>query len=175
MKHLVLVSLCAAGLATVAHAEVKRAAADGFLVEHQLTIAAPPKRVFEAVVKPGAWWSDAHTWSGHASNLTIDPKAQGCFCETWSDGSVEHGHVTHVERDKLLRLDATLGPLQEMALSAVLTFALTAKEDTTVLVVTYRGSGDSGHKLDAIATPVDAVLGEQLGRLKHYIETGHPE
>jgi uncharacterized protein YndB with AHSA1/START domain len=174
MKRLLVFSMCAIGLGAVADAEVKHAAVDGFVVEHQVTIAAPPKRVFEALSKPGAWWNDTHTWSGHASNLTLEPKAGGCFCETWSEGSVEHGRVIYVERDKRLRLNAPFGPLQDMALSTVLTFSLTAKEETTLLAVTYRASGDSGQKLDALAPAVDGVLGEQWARLKRYVETGHP-
>ena len=100
MKRVVSFSFCALalGVAAVAPAEVKRAATDGIVVEHQLEIAAAPKRVFEAIAKPGAWWNDAHTWSGHASNLTLEPKVGGCFCETLPNGGgVRHQEVVEVK------------------------------------------------------------------------------
>ena len=51
---------------------------------------------------------------------------------------------------KMLRLDAALGPLQEMAVSGVITFALEEKDGATTLVATHRVSGDAAHKLDAL-------------------------
>ena len=67
--------------------------------------------------------------------------------------------------DKMLRLDAALGPLQEMAVSGVITFALEEKDGATTLVVTHRVSGDSSHKLDALAPIVDQVNAQQFGGL----------
>ncbi len=66
---------------------------------------------------------------------------------------------------KLLRLDAALGPLQEMAISGVITLALEEKDGTTTMVVTHRVSGDPSHKLDQIAPIVDKVNGLQFGAL----------
>ena len=51
---------------------------------------------------------------------------------------------------QMLRLDAALGPLQEMAVSGVITFALDEKDGATTMVVTHRVSGDPSHKLDAL-------------------------
>ena len=66
---------------------------------------------------------------------------------------------------KLLRLDAALGPLQELAISGVINVALEEKEGTTTMVVTHRVSGDATHKLDGFAPIVDQVNGLQFGNL----------
>jgi uncharacterized protein YndB with AHSA1/START domain len=171
-KRLALFALAAIATAAPARAEVTRAAADSFLVEHKLAVAAAPGKVFEALGQPGRWWSDAHTYSGRASNLSLTTEAGGCFCERWSGGSVEHGRVVLVRRDTQLRLEAALGPLQEMAVEAVLTFTLAARDGSTDLTLTYRVSGDPAHKLDGLAAIVDTVIGEQVQRLKRLVDTG---
>ncbi|MBM4220227.1 MAG: hypothetical protein FJ171_11530 [Gammaproteobacteria bacterium] len=98
-----------------AGAEVKFAAPDGFLIEHRFTIAAPAAQVWETLLHPERWWPADHTWSGKRENLSLVADAGGCFCERWDGGSVEHGRVVAVFPGKMLRLDAALGPLQEMA------------------------------------------------------------
>jgi uncharacterized protein YndB with AHSA1/START domain len=148
-----------------ARAEVKYAAADSFLIEHRFTIAAPAAKVWESLQHPERWWPSDHTWSGKRENLSLVAKAGGCFCERWDAGSVEHGRVVMVLKGKVLRLSAALGPLQEMAVSGVITFALEEKDGATTLVVTHRVSGDPSHKLDALAPIVDQVNGIQFGGL----------
>ena len=63
------------------------------------------------------------------------------------------------------RLDAALGPLQELAVSGVINFALEEKDGATTLVVTHRVSGDASHQLDALAPIVDQVNALQFGGL----------
>src|SRR5690606_4144152 len=76
-------------------------------------------------------------------------------------------------KNEMLRLDAALGPLQESALDAVLTFSLKPMEDdTTRLDVDYRVNGSSASGLDRIAPVVDNVLAAQIDRLLRYIDTG---
>jgi hypothetical protein len=64
---------------------------------------------------------------------------------------------------ELLRLRGSLGPLQEMAVTGVLTVTLTGKDGGTEAVVTYRLSGDASHKLDGFIAGVDQVIGLQFG------------
>ncbi len=59
----------------------------------------------------GRWWDPAHTFSGQAANLTIDPRAGGCFCETLTTGSVQHMIVSHIDAPRMLVLQGGLGPL----------------------------------------------------------------
>ena len=148
-----------------AGAEVKSAAPDSMLIEHRFTIAAPAAKVWESLQHPERWWPADHTWSGKRENLSLVAEAGGCFCERWDGNSIEHGRVVMVLKGNMLRLDATLGPLQEMAVTGVITFVLAEKEGATNLVVTHRVSGDPSHKLDQLAPIVDQVNGLQFGGL----------
>ena len=147
------------------HAEVKAATPESMLTEHRFTIAAPATRVWETLLHPERWWPADHTWSGKRENLSLDASVGGCFCERWDGNGVEHGRVVMLMPGKLLRLDAALGPLQELAISGVINVALEEKEGTTTMVVTHRVSGDATHKLDGLAPIVDQVNGLQFGNL----------
>ena len=155
---LALVPFCAG-------AEVKSATPESMLIEHRFTIAAPATRVWETLLHPERWWPADHTWSGKRENLSLDATIDGCFCERWDGNGVEHGRVVMVMPGKQLRLDAALGPLQELAISGVINVALEEKDGATTMVVTHRVSGDATHKLDAFAPIVDQVNGQQFGNL----------
>ena len=160
----------------IAHAEVKQAAADSFLVAFSEPVTATPAKVYADIAQIQHWWSDQHTWSGKAANLSLAPTAGGCFCERWKGGSVEHGHVVMALQDKLLRLDTALEPLQEFALKGLLSFRIKSGDDgATELTVEYRVNGASTSGLDTFAPQVDEVLGVQVARLVRYIDTGNPE
>jgi uncharacterized protein YndB with AHSA1/START domain len=159
-----------------ANAEVLQKSADHFLIGFSAHVEAPPAKVYVALTEISHWWSAEHTWSGKAANLSLKAEAGGCFCERWAQGSVEHGHVIMAIRDSLLRLDATLGPLQEYALSGVLNFQLKPTDnDTTELDVDYLVNGSSASGLDQFAPAVDGVLAVQVDRLLRYIDRGSPE
>lgn len=156
-------------------AEVKQSAADGFLVAHTLQVGAAPAAVYAALGQVGRWWSNVHSWSGSAANLSLALEAGGCFCERWAEGSAEHARVVFAVKDQALRLRGALGPLLAMGLDGLLSFELTPAEGGTRLEVSYRLSGDGLHGLAPIAPAVDGVIGEQAGRLKRFVETGSPE
>jgi len=149
----------------LAGADVKSATPDSMLIEYRYTIAVPASKVWETLLHPERWWPADHTWSGKRENLSLGAEVGGCFCERWDGNSVEHGRVVMVMPQKFLRLDAALGPLQEMAVSGVITFALAEKDGATTMVVTHRVSGDPSHKLDALAPVVNQVNGLQFGAL----------
>ncbi len=159
----VLAVMLAAVLPLAAGAEVKSAAPDSFLIEHRFTIAAPAAKAWESLLHPERWWPSDHTYSGKRENLSLDATPGGCFCERWDGGSVEHGRVVLAMPGKMLRFDSALGPMQEMAVSGVITVSLEEKDGTTTAVVTHRVSGDASHKLDALAPIVDQVNGQQFG------------
>lgn len=144
----------------------------GFLVTWQQEVKASPHRVYESLGEVGKWWNSDHTWSGSAANLSLQMQATGCFCERWEGGSVENGRVVQAAKDSLLRIRGALGPLQALAVDAVLTFAVTEKEGKTILVVTYRVAGSESAGLAGLAGPVDSVIGEQAHRLAIYAEGG---
>ena len=166
-------ALAAAVLACAAMpaaAEVKFAAADGFLIEYRYEIAAPAQRVWDTLLHPEDWWPSDHTWSGDRGNLRLSADAGACFCERWAGGSVEHGRVVTAIPVSVLRLSAALGPLQEMGVAGVITFALEEKEGRTTLVATHRVSGDAAHKLDQLAPIVDQVNALQFGGIAAALE-----
>ena len=162
--------------ATSVQAEVKQATADGFYISQSAPVRSTPAETWAALTQPQRWWSSEHTWSGKASNLGLEAKAGGCWCERWPEGSAEHGRVIMAMPGELLRLDAALGPLQEFALKAILTFWIRKGEDgATTLDLEYRVNGSSTSGLDAFAPQVDAVLAAQFARLQRYLESGNPE
>lgn len=165
MKKAILAGVLAAALPAAAVAEVKAAAADGFLIEHRYSIAAPAARVWESLLHPERWWPADHTWSGKRESLSLAADVGGCFCERWDGNAVEHGRVVLVMPGKMMRLDAALGPLQEMGVSGVITFALEETDGATTLVATHRVTGDAAHKLDQLAPIVDRVNALQFGGL----------
>jgi uncharacterized protein YndB with AHSA1/START domain len=124
-----------------------------------------PDEMFRLLVKPQRWWDGAHTYSGAATNLRMDARAGGCFCEKVGRGSVEHGRVIYADPGKLLRLDAALGPLQEMAVTGILTFKLEPDAGGTRITMTYRVSGAMAMKGGKLAPVIDQVMTGQLNRL----------
>lgn len=168
-------ALALAALAPLAHAEIKESSGDAFLLAYEGAVAAPTAKAYADIVQIGKWWDSEHTYSGKSANLALKPDAGGCFCERWKDGSVEHGEVLMAMPGKMLRLRTALGPLQERALTGILTFFLKNENSATTLTVEYRVNGASASGLDQLAPSVDEVLGAQVDRLRRYIATGNPE
>ncbi|MFO1406634.1 MAG: hypothetical protein U1F08_03765 [Steroidobacteraceae bacterium] len=153
-----------AAASPAARAEVQQSSPSGALIQHHYTIAASPAATWETLVHPERWWPADHTWSGNPSNLRLEARAGGCYCESWGESSAEHGRIVMARPGELLRIVGALGPLQELAVSAVLTIRLApAAGGGTEATVVYRISGDASHGLDAFAPAVDRVLGQQFG------------
>ena len=150
-------------LPAIALAEVKQSAPDSAVIEHRFQIAASPDAAWQTLVHPERYWPADHTWSGEPGNLSLAAEAGGCFCERWSGASAEHARVVMARPGQLLRLRGSLGPLQEMAVTGVLTVTLARKDAGTEAVVVYRLSGDASHKLDSFIAVVDQVMGLQFG------------
>lgn len=162
-------------LTTAGRAEVLDSAPGGFTVQHERVIAAPVDAVYAAAVdRIGDWWSSDHTISGDASRLRIDARPLGCFCEDLEDGDgVVHLIVTFVNREVLVRLTGGLGPLGLMGVDGNMTWEFfPADGGKTRFKWTYAVGGYRPGGLDAVAIPVDAVIGEALARLEAWVETG---
>jgi uncharacterized protein YndB with AHSA1/START domain len=143
----------------------------GFTLKTTVTVAAPPDRLFRALVDVGAWWSGDHTYTGDARNMSIAPLPGGCFCEKLpGGGGVEHGRVVQVKPGALLRLDGALGPLQEMGVAGSMTWQVAAAGEGSTLTMTYAVGGYAPGGLDALASLVDDVLSQQVRLLKAYAE-----
>jgi hypothetical protein len=157
------------GVAGPALAGVRETQENGFVIETTLVAEASPAEVYRRLIDVARWWDPKHTWSGAARNLKLVARAGGCFCEKLAaGGSVEHGRVIFAQPGKLLRLDAAIGPLQDMAVTGVLTFDLAPDGPGTRIHMTYRVAGVLGMPSAKLAPPVDQVMGAQLERLKAF-------
>ncbi len=167
----------AAALASVAPArsEIVDAQAGGFTVRESVTIAAGPDKVWNALGHLDRWWDPVHTYSHDAGNLTIALKPGGSWQEALPGGGVRHMQVIYVQPGHLLRLEGALGPLQAFGVTGHLTLELKSAPVGTIVAQTYDVGGHAPGGLDQLASPVDKVLGAQLGRLKRFVETGRAQ
>ena len=173
---LVMMAILAAAAAVPAHAEVLETSETGFLVKNEASINAPPPQVYRALIEQiSSWWDPNHTFSGDPRNLSIDPKAGGCFCERLPDnGGVQHLTVVLLSPGKELRLTGALGPLQEDGLAGSMRWKLSEVDGNTRVELTYSVGGYRPGGLRGLASPVDSVVRGQLLRLKSFVETGRP-
>jgi uncharacterized protein YndB with AHSA1/START domain len=155
-----------------ADASVTTVSPNGFVVTLDATVAANRDRVYRALVGDvGAWWNSDHTFSGDSRNLSMDARPGGCLCERLpGGGGVEHLRVVFARPGELLRLSGALGPLQPSALTGTMTWTLTASNDSTRVTLTYAVGGFREGGFADIAPAVDAVLSDQLNRLKAFVE-----
>ncbi len=172
----VLAIVLAAMLDAAANAAVVAVAGGGFTVRLTEHVAAAPDAVYATLIKPASWWSAAHTFSGDAGNLSLEPKAGGCWCERLpGGGSAMHMMVVYAQPGKLLRLRGALGPFQGSAVDGAMTWALKATGAGTDVTLTYTLGGYNSEGFVQWARAVDGVLNGQLARLKRLIETRSPE
>lgn len=158
-----------------AAAKVVEQDAAGFVTRDAVVVEATPRETWMALISPAKWWSESHTWSGDAANLSIVPQAGGCFCEripeveTRADvglaGSVQHMVVLHAAPDRALRMRGALGPLQSEAVTGVLTIALAEVEQGTAITFEYVVGGYMRYEVPPISQAVDGVMSQQLARL----------
>jgi uncharacterized protein YndB with AHSA1/START domain len=171
MRHVVLFPLLLAAAAPVA-AEVKSASATGFETEARARVPVPPAEVYAALVRVGQWWQSAHTYSGDAANMTLEPRAGGCFCEAIpaDGGTIEHGRVIYARPGQQLRVSGALGPLQAEAVTGTLTWTLSPAEGGTEIVMTYVVGGFvRGAGAEPLVPLVDQVLAAQLEGLRAHL------
>lgn len=171
------------GLAVVAsapaHAEVTTRTDAGFVVRVTAEVAASPADAWKAFTTPSLWWNPQHTFSGEAVNLTMDPSANGCFCEklpvpkgapvTQKPGSVMHMRVVYAEPYRALRLVGGLGPLQSEAVNGTMTVTFKPVDGSggkaTRILWEYVVGGFMRYKTETISGAVDKVLAEQIAGL----------
>jgi uncharacterized protein YndB with AHSA1/START domain len=148
----------------------------GFLVKLETDVHAPPAKVYEALVTQiGLWWNPEHTYSHDAKNLSIDPRPGGCFCEKLPNGGgMEHLRVVYIAPPQVVRFSGALGPLQASGVAGSMTWKVTGGSDTTRFELSYSVGGFIPGGFEKIAPAVEAMLREQLDRLKRFVETGKP-
>jgi hypothetical protein len=82
--------------------------------------------------------------------------------------------VIYVAPRALLRMSGAPGPLQAWGLAGSMTWKLTAVPEGTKIEMSYSVGGFIEGGFEGIAPAVEAVLSEQVQRLKVYVETGKP-
>lgn len=167
-----LVAALTLAAAAPALADTSGVGATGFVVTVERRVDASRDVLWRAITQLPQWWSSRHTWSGNAANLSVDLRPGGCWCETWDGGGTMHGTVVHVAPGRLLRFYASLGPLQDRAVTGVLTLSPAVVDGKTVLKLVYRVAGPADVGLAELAPAVDGVLVEQATRLVALAERG---
>jgi len=171
MKAFFIAATVVLSTASPAAAEVVSATADSFILRFSAPVSADPERIYTAIGQVGLWWDGGHTYSGSAVNMTMDLKPGGCFCEALPGGGIAHGEVIAAWPERMVRLNAPLGPLQATDPAAVLTFSWSqpTEGEGRTLTATYAVTGAG---VGALAQPVDGVMGIQFDRLARFIEAG---
>jgi hypothetical protein len=153
-------------------AEVAASSESGFVSHNVTEVPAAPSDTWAALFTPAAWWNGEHTYSGDAANLTIEPVAGGCFCETIPGadrtpaGQIEHMRVLYIDpRTRTFRMTGALGPLQSEAVTAVLTMTVEPSGSGSRITWDYVVGGYMRMPMAQMAPLVDQVIGEQLSRL----------
>lgn len=167
------------GVVPPAHAAVTSIKEVGFSVENSVEIAAEARGVYRLIAMPGRWWSSDHSYSGNAANLSLEPRAGGCFCERLPTrdgppGSVEHARVILALPNRQLRLSGAQGPLQAEAVTGTLDITITPAKSGVRITMGYVVGGYMRMAAASVAPMVDKVLAQQLARLKRVGEAGRP-
>lgn len=161
-------------LASPLAAEVRDVSESGFTIQLGIDVPAAPAEAWNALLAPSRWWNAAHTFSQSSANLSIDPRAGGCFCEVLPNlqspnaaprGSVEHMRIIYLERPRALRMSGAIGPLQAGAGTGTLTVILKSHEAGTRVLWEYAYGGYLRGDVPAAAAQTDKMLADQLIRL----------
>jgi hypothetical protein len=166
-----MIVLPVSALATVVNSSPQE-----FTARHTLQVRGTASAAYQAFTSQiGLWWDPEHSYSGKASNISLDARASGCFCEKLaSNGSVNHMTVIFADPGKLIRMTGGLGPLQSMAVTGVMTVTFTTIPAGTRVEITYAVGGQPSHGLDKLAPLVDQVLNSQWERFSRFVDTGKP-
>ena len=156
-------------------ADVTQPSASLTEISFQLHVKGNAASAYTAATHPEKWWNGEHSYSGSAANMTLDPVAGGCWCETLpAGGSVQHMRVLAAIPGSLLRLTGGLGPLQAQPMTGVMTFSF--KDDPAggaAIDFKYRLSGATDMPANW-PQAVNGVLTEQIQRLQNLLDKGTP-
>lgn len=148
-----------------ANADVIAASPGHYTLRHEAVSSLAPGALWNRLVHPETWWSPAHSYSGDAANLSLDPRAGGLWKEEWDGGSVAHGEVLYVNPGEQLRLEAPFGPLQSMAVDVVWTITILPEGTGSKVIFDEVANGSDASNLDKVAGAVDGVKAEAMRRL----------
>lgn len=151
--------------AAPADAEIVKRATEGFIIRHEGMAKGTPAETWAALADWGGWWPGGHSYSGDAANMELEIEPDGELEEVWPGGQVLHGSVVAALPEKLLRLNAPLGPLQAVPVNAVLEFTLAPVGTGTRVGMVYHVAGPASVNAGRYADAVDKVFEEAFPRL----------
>ncbi len=106
-------------------------------VEHELAVAAPREKVFDALCRMGDWWP--HTFREGAS-VHLEPFVGGRFWEEWAEGGALYATVVDVQRPERLRCTGPMG--MGGPVNGVFGIELEEQPDGTLVRLSHRAFGD---------------------------------
>lgn len=175
MRHIAIGLFAALALAAPARAEVARSSATGFEVRHSISLVVPPAKAYAAFSSIGSWWSKDHTYSGNAARLSLRLVPGGCFCESIDGGGIEHLRVSYVKANEQVVFTGALGPLLYEGVAGSMDVKFEKIAGGTRVSFVYRVAGFARGNGAEYAPTVDAVLGEQVKRLRVFAAGGAPK
>jgi len=147
-------------------AEVIQKDKHGFEIMITKTVNVRSDVAYKQFLNISQWWLKDHTWFGKSENLTLEPRAGGCFCEKSEGREVMHMAVSYVEPNKEIRMIGGLGPLQMMGVQGGMRWQFTAiSKSKTEVVHSYQVVGFMPGGLDKLAAIVDKVQSSQVDSL----------
>lgn len=165
MRFLALVGSSCLAAAAPAAAEVVSASNNGFELRFVKQVSGDPAAAMQRFSHIGRWWSAEHTYSGQASNLSLELEPGGCFCERLpGGGGVEHLRVSVVVPGEKLVLSGGLGPLLYEGTAGVMDVSFKPASGGSEVSLVYRAAGFATGGAGKLAPLVDKVLSEQLDR-----------
>ncbi|MDG1232388.1 MAG: hypothetical protein P8P91_08965 [Pseudomonadales bacterium] len=152
-------------LSTAALADVTSKADTGFSLVITGVVETTPARAYEQFVRIDEWWLKGHTWYGKSENLSIEPRAGGCFCEISGDNQVMHMLVSYVQPGVELKMVGGLGSLQMMGVHGGMSWRFKPIPGGTRITQTYNVTGYAPGGLKDLADIVDSIQTSQLNAL----------
>lgn len=162
MKKLLLLSLI---FSPALFADVTSKGETGFNLKITAEVPVRPKQAYDQFIRVGEWWTKSHTWYGDSANLSIEPRAGGCFCEISGENEVLHMLVTFVQPGVELKMVGGLGPLQMMGVHGGMSWRFEDIDTGTRIVQSYNVTGYAPGGLSDLAEIVDAVQTGQMNAL----------
>jgi len=157
-------------------ADVINSSEHGFELRIEKTVNSDAMTIYRQFIRIGEWWDPEHTWFGKAENLTIEPRAGGCFCEKSTAREVLHMTVSYVDPGKEIRMIGGLGPLQMMGVHGGWSWQFKAlPENRTNVILNYQVVGFLPGGLDSLAEVVNGVQTNQVERLVSVIASAQQQ
>jgi hypothetical protein len=152
-------------LSAVALADVTSKGDTGFTLVITGEVKTTPVEAYDQFIRIEEWWLEGHTWYGRSENLSIEPKAGGCFCEISGDNQVLHMLVSYVQPGVELKMVGGLGSLQMMGVHGAMSWRFEPIADGTRIIQTYNVTGYAPGGLKEVADIVDSIQTSQLNAL----------